>query len=104
MKLDRTPASEVAVFLDDQSYYYESIRNNVDLPLIWRQRVMSLNRFGAPHDVYLLDDLLEGNLPPYKLYIFLNPFHLTDQRREALKRIVRRDGRVCRCGSMPPGS
>lgn len=94
LKLDRTPSSEVAVFLDDQSYYYESIRNNVDLPLIWRQRVMSLNRFGASHDVYLLDDLLEGNLPPYKLYIFLNPFHLTDRRREALKRIVRRDGRV----------
>jgi hypothetical protein len=94
LQLDRTPSSQVAVFLDDESYYYESIRNNVDIPLIWRQRVVSLNRFGAPHDVYLLDDLLEGNLPPYKLYIFLNPFHLDNGRREALKRILRRDGRV----------
>ena len=92
--LDRTPLSEVAVFLDDESYYYESIRNNIDLPLIWRQRVVSLNRFGAPHDMYLLDDLLEGNLPPYKLYIFLNPFHLDNQRRAALKSILRREGRV----------
>ena len=94
VQLDRTPCSEVAVFLDDESYYYESNRNNVDLPLIWRQRLVSLNRFGAPHDVYLLDDLLDGDLPPYKLYIFLNPFHLDNRRREALKRILRRDGRV----------
>ena len=94
LELDRTPASEVAVFLDDESYFYESIRTNVDLPAIWRQRVTSLNRFGAPHDIYLLDDLLEGGLPPYKLYIFLNPFHLNDQRRAALKSVLRRDGRT----------
>ena len=56
VNLDRTPSADVAVFLDDESYYYESNRNNVDLPLIWRQRVASLNRFGAPHDVYYLED------------------------------------------------
>jgi hypothetical protein len=94
LSLDRTPAAEVAVFLDDESYFYESIRNNVDLPLIWRQRVISLNRFGAPHDIYFLEDLLDGGLPPYKLYIFLNPFHLNSRRREALKAILRRDGRT----------
>jgi hypothetical protein len=92
--LDRTPCADVAVFLDDESYQYESIQNNLDLPLIWKQRVISLNRFGAPHDMYLLDDLLEGNLPPYKLYVFLNAFHLNDRRRQALKSILRRDGRT----------
>jgi hypothetical protein len=94
LHLDRKPSAEVAVFLDDESYYYESIQNNLDMPLIWRQRVISLNRFGAPHDVYLLNDLLDDRLPPYKLYIFLNPFHLNNRRREALKKVVRRDGRV----------
>ena len=94
VKLDRTPRSEVAVFLDDESYYYETIYNHIDLPLIWQQRVVNLNRFGAPHDVYLLDDLLEGNLPDYKLYIFLNPFHINNKRRAALKPIIRRDGKV----------
>ncbi len=94
LDLDRTPASDVAVFLDDESYFYESNRNNLDIPLIWRQRVISLNRFGAPHDMYLLNDLLDGDLPPYKLYVFLNPFHLNNRRREALKRALRRDGRV----------
>ena len=94
VQLDRTPSSEVAVFLDDESFYYQSILNNLDIPLIWQQRVVNLNRFGAPHDVYLLDDLLEGSLPEYKLYIFLNTFHLNDKRRANLKRILRRDGKT----------
>jgi hypothetical protein len=92
LDLDRTPRAEVAVFLDDESYFYEANRNNVDLPLIAHQRHMTFNRFGAPHDLYLLNDLLEGRLPPYKLYIFLNPFHLNDRRRQALQ------DRVCRNG------
>ena len=94
LQLDRKPASEVAVFLDDESYLYEGNKNNIDLPLIWHQRVMTLNRFGAPHDVYLLNDLLEGRLPPYKLYIFLNTFHLNQRRRQALRDIVCRNNQT----------
>jgi hypothetical protein len=94
LRLNRASSAQVAVFLDDQSYFYESNQNNVDLPLIWKQRVININRFGAPADVYLLDDLLDKDLPPYKLYIFLNPFHLNNQRREQIKQVLRRDGRV----------
>ena len=92
--LNRTPSAEVAVFLDDESFYYKANRNNIDIPLIWHQRVITLNRFGAPHDLYLLNDLLEGSLPEYKLYVFLNPFHLNERRRKALKEIVCRDNKV----------
>jgi hypothetical protein len=96
--LDREPQAEVAVFLDDESYFHESIQNKVDIPLIWRQRVITLNRFGAPHDVYFLDDLLDDDgsarLPDYKLYVFLNPFHLDDARRAKLKKVLRRNGKV----------
>jgi len=94
VQLNRAPSAEVAVFLDDESFYYQTVRNNLSLPLVSQQRVINLNRFGAPHDVYLLNDLLEGRLPPYKLYIFLNPIHLNDQRRAALKAILRREGRT----------
>jgi hypothetical protein len=94
MQLDRTPGSEVAVFLDDESFYYQTIQNNISLPLIWQQRVINLNRFGAPHDVYLMNDLLDGNLPPYKLYIFLNPFHLNNDRRDSLKQQICKNGKV----------
>ncbi len=94
MQLDRKPQSEVAVLLDDESFLYESVRNTLDLPLIFRQRVTSLPRFGAPHDVYLLNDLLEGLLPDYKLYIFLNPFHLDDERRARLKSQLQHGGKT----------
>jgi hypothetical protein len=88
LQLDRKPSADVAVFLDDESFRYESNRNNIDLPLIAHQRVVSLNRFGAPHDLYLLQDLLEGDLPPYRLYIFLNAFHLDNARRQRLHQIL----------------
>ncbi len=93
-ELDRRPAADVAVFLDDESYWYESNQNNIDLPLISHQRVMTLNRFGAPHDLFLLNDLLEGSLPPYKLYIFLNAFHLNNRRRQALREVVCRNNQT----------
>jgi len=97
--LDRTPSAEVAVFFDDRSPLYEANRNDIDLPLIAHQRVMSLNRFGAPHDLYLLEDLLDdrpagGRLPPYKLYVFLNPFHLNDRQRQKLHQILGQGGLV----------
>jgi hypothetical protein len=88
LQLDRRPSAEVAVLLDDESFLYEGNRNDLDLSLIAQQRVIGLNRFGAPHDLYLLNDLLEGRLPPYKLYIFLNAFHLDDRRRQALHQVL----------------
>jgi hypothetical protein len=94
LHLDRTPGAQIAVLLDDESFYYENPRNTLDLPLIYQQRLWGLPHMGAPFDVYLLNDLLEGRLPPYKLYVFLNAFHLMDDRREALKRQLRKNGQT----------
>ena len=92
--LDRAPQAEVAVLLDDESMFYEDIRNTLSLPLIWHQRHQGLARFGAPYDIYLLQDFIDGRLPPYKLYIFLNAFHLDARRRDGLTSEIRQDGRV----------
>ena len=94
LNLNRTPASQITVLLDDESFYYESLHNDLDVPLIFQQRLWGLARIGAPVDYYLLQDFLEGRLPPYKLYIFLNTFRLDDNRRAALDRELKRDGRV----------
>jgi hypothetical protein len=92
--LDRKPQAEVAVLLDDESMFYEDIRNLYSLPGIWHQRHQGLARFGAPYDIFLLEDLVDGKLPPYKLYVFLNAFHLDAARRAALSRQLKRDGRT----------
>ena len=94
LELDRTPSAEIAVLLDDESFFYETVRNDLDLPLIFQQRLWGLPRLGAPFDTYLLQDLVEGRLRPYKLYLFLNAFRLDRARRDALAGELRRDGRV----------
>ncbi len=94
LSLDREPASEAAVFIDDESFFYQSVKNSLDVPLIFQQRLWGLPRLGAPFDVYLLQDLLEGKLPPYKLCIFLNVFRLDQKRRAALKKEIRRNQRT----------
>jgi hypothetical protein len=94
LQTDRTPSAEIAVLLDDVSFFYETDRMNLDLPLIFQQRLWGLPRTGAPFDLFLLQDFIEGRLKPYKLYIFLNSFQLDKTRREALNRELRKDGRV----------
>lgn len=94
LETDRSPSAEIAVLLDDESFFYETVRNELDVPLIFHQRLIGLPRLGAPYDVYLLNDFIKGRLRPYKLYVFLNAFRLDGARREALKRELRKDGRT----------
>jgi hypothetical protein len=94
LNLDRSPSAEIAVLLDTNSFYYESLKNSLDLPLIFQQKLWGLSHLGAPHDVYLLQDFLDGKIKPYKLYIFLNAFHLDDSQRAAMYREIRQQGRV----------
>ncbi|HTY38491.1 MAG TPA: hypothetical protein VMH23_15340 [Bacteroidota bacterium] len=94
LETDRSPGAEIAVLLDDESFFYETVRNDLDVPLVFHQRLIGLPRSGAPYDVYLLNDFLKGRLRPYKLYIFLNAFRLDNARRDALKKELRRDGRT----------
>jgi hypothetical protein len=94
LQTDRSQASEIAVLLDDESFFYETLSNELDVPLIFHQRLIGLPRMGAPYDVYLLNDFIQGQLPPYKLYIFLNSFRLDEARRAALKKELCKDGRT----------
>ena len=94
LALDRTPSAEIAMLVDDESYYYESLRSDLDLALISQQRLWGIPRLGAPTDTYLLQDLIDGNLPPYKLYILLNAFHPDEARRAALLQQLKRNGRT----------
>lgn len=94
LQTDHSPAADIAVLIDDESYFYESSRNNLDIPLIFHQKLQGLPRMGAPYDCYLLHDFINGRMKPYKLYIFLNPFHLDTSRVELLKSELRKDNRI----------
>ena len=86
LELDRSSVAEVAAFLDDESLFWESARNDLSFPLVFAQRLWGLARFGAPCDYYLLSDLLDCQVPDqYRLLIFLNAFCLEGSRRERLR-------------------
>jgi hypothetical protein len=94
IQTDRTPCAEIAVLVDEESFFYEANRINLDLPMILQQQFWGLPRLGAPFNVYLLQDFIEGRVQPYKLYIFLNALRLDRNRREAVNKELRRDSRV----------
>ncbi len=94
LQLDRSPSAEIAVLLDEESFYYENNRINLDLPMILQQQFWGLPRLGAPYDLYLLQDFVEGRMKPYKLYIFLNALRLDKNRRASLNKELRKGGRV----------
>ncbi len=49
-------------------------------------------RAGAPYDVFLLEDLLEGRVPHHRFTVVLNAWYLDDTRRNRLHQQVMRDG------------
>lgn len=74
---------EVAVVIDERSFTYTTAMHPLvaDLSL---HSLTNLPRVGAAWDLYLLDDLGDPDLPPHKLYLFLNAFKLDDRQRALL--------------------
>jgi len=91
---DRTPCGQIAVLIDDESFYYQTFRKNLELPLVTLQNVQNLPRIGAPVEIHTLNDFLQGRLRPFRMYMFLNAFRLDNERRSKLKAQLRRDDRV----------
>lgn len=56
-------------------------------------RLSHYSRSGAPFDWYLIEDLEEGLLGDYKVYIFLGVFYLSDSQRRAIEKL-KADGRT----------
>lgn len=76
---DRSSVAEVALIWDERSLDYLSA-DNADGFLdrhLWGA-YQSAARMGAPFDVYLMEDFLDGGaLPEYKMYVFLNAYRMS---------------------------
>jgi len=84
------PRPEIAVIYDPGScLWQQSSWRDLSYDLIYRQ-VDALGKMGAPYDIFSLDDLARIN--GYRLYIVLNPFHLTHEQTTLLKQLVHRPG------------
>jgi len=90
---DRTSVSEIAVIVDDYSLAYLAQGNTLSLPLLVLQQ-LEIAGIGAPVDVWLLDDLIAGRVPDYKLYVFVDAFLLDQKARDTVRNHVARNGKT----------
>jgi hypothetical protein len=87
VRFDRSGGADVAVVIDENSTLYTGLQNTLLRPLI-RDQILELGRMGAAYDWVFLNDLDRAR--PYKLYVFLDAFHVDEQQRAAIDRLRRR--------------
>ncbi|MCQ2404086.1 MAG: alpha-L-rhamnosidase N-terminal domain-containing protein [Lentisphaeria bacterium] len=89
---NRASASEMASFFDDEAQcrLNQNAANGQErgingLAIMQRE---ALFRVGGPVDEYLQFDIASPELPKYKFYTFLNPYHLTQEQIQAIRKIA----------------
>ncbi len=90
MNMPRQSVAEVAVISALDSEFHLSGRdagnNHVTYPL-YDGQIGELCRSGAPFDWFLIEDLVEGRIPPHRVYVFLDAFSLTSEQRSAIDKL-----------------
>lgn len=88
LKTPRKSASEIAVFISmdtpryEDAYYAPPLYQN----LIQRFLYGQMHIMGAPFDVFMMNDLRHPDLrKDYKMYVFINPFYMSDDDRKAVE-------------------
>lgn len=81
-------APEVALVVDEASPCYTACTSKMNSPQVYEMR-SQYYRMGAPFGIYLLSDLVEGKVPPAKVYFFANAYRLDDRQREAVLAVTR---------------
>lgn len=94
LQADRKPVAQVAFFLDDDSTSLTGVPKNDYLDRLNWDAYENAAKMGAPSDFYLLSDIQNANLPQYKLYVFLNAFHMDAAKRQAIETKVRANNAV----------
>ncbi|MEN6408036.1 MAG: LamG-like jellyroll fold domain-containing protein [Thermoguttaceae bacterium] len=94
LAVDKSHVREIAVLVDEPSFLYMRMGLQPLMEPLTRDMHSQLATMGAPFDMYVLSDIADARMPDYKLYVFLNPFYLTDSQRAAIKAKVRRNGAV----------
>ncbi len=92
LETSRQSSAEIAVVLDESSFTYFGDGEPLFNALLTAQKQWELGFMGAPWDPYLLSDMGNPKLRDYKLYIFLNTFHVTPEEREAVQARLKRNG------------
>jgi hypothetical protein len=92
LELDKTSIADIAVVLDETSFMYCGDGEPLFNALLTAQKQWELGFIGAPWEPHLLTDMDNPKLKDFKLYIFLNTFHVTPAQRDAIHARLKRNG------------
>ena len=95
------PRADVAVFIDEYSLDCINRQNTWTYQNAISEQIRQLNSSGVPYHLYLQSDVDNPNLPQYKLYVFLNAYHLSADELRAVEKL-RGDGKTL-CFMHAPG-
>ena len=84
LEADKRSNAEIAVILDESAFTYTGDGEPLWNSLLTAQKQWEFAFIGAPWEPQLLSDIANPKLRDYKLYIFLNTFHVTPAQREAI--------------------
>ena len=97
MGLNNESVAEVAVIVDGESQmlipWESKYLNHTLYDSIYFEQLKELGFCGGSYDIHLLDDLADGLVPEYKIYIFLATTNITEKEREAI-RALQKDGNI----------
>ena len=89
--------ADIVFVADERSYFWTTeqynLVNGANLHSLNTQQ-RAINRSGIKYDFYYLDDVIEGEMDQYKVYVFLNLYYLTDEARAFIDERLKRDGKV----------
>jgi len=91
--LPQQACAEVALVVDPQSARLVNDQNPL-VTQIYQGTRNTLNRLGAPFEVYSFNDLAQVDLSPFKLLVFPGLFEVTPEKTELLRTRVLKDGRT----------
>lgn len=89
-KRNRQSVARIAVLCDEESMLYV----NAFQPLFhaWNREARErLSRIGAPMDFYLQSDIANPDMPDYPVYVFLNSYYVTPEKREIIRKKISRN-------------
>ncbi len=88
---DKTSTADIAIILDEETFKYFGDGEPLFNALLTAQKQWQLGFIGAPWEPYLLTDIGNPELRDFKVYLFLNTFHVSPEQKELIHEKLKRN-------------
>jgi len=89
------PRADVAVFVDEYSFDCINHQNTWNYQNAISEQIRQMNSSGVPYHLYLQSDIGNPDLPQYKLYVFLDAYHLSADEWQSIQKLHNGGKTIC---------